>query len=1604
MNDNRVNEKLDALLAKADSSIATQAPTKPAVQRLFGEAMKTFSATAEVLPATFGAPLDPTQGGAIPRRVSIGPVGAELGAGYLPNIRLGDQSFGAGRGLTELINLMPEGRERAFKDFLAPDPDAVGAMQQFVSPRAGTERLGLGDLRTRLAEAQEARPFSEQLVAGIIDPIGFVATGGGVGKAGLAGARAARLGARAIPSAARAAPGAARAVPSAIREIPTMARRPFTQTTSPMTRRSMPTGEYRTPSGEIVSRPQGVPGVSMTDPIFESPVQEIRRRGPQMIREAPGQLADVGRATASQLAEAGRVSASQLADVGKAIKASPTTVPRAAAAFGRETVEAIDNQFQRFDEASERILPTPSQRAKREGAVEYRELPGNEDYIPNLINMQEIGEGTLSPMQKLKSVILGQDYDDRALGMMQERDRVGRQVSSLGTGIAAKLQSSLNKAFKPGKDGRIKFLKNPETGEAIESAGIDKTLNENSASPFFGQSQVSGAPTIQDIAARYRTYEAYLTPDQIRALQDARFQLQPWEDVISSGDVPVDLGRRHDIQEGGFYIPRGRTSQKTGIMDRLKEVPIRMKEGRGLDSFEKTARYDSMAQGVDIGDKYGPIGTAIKEYVTDVGDKFRDALIKEYATTLKDPATGKLVASTSKMRVDPVLRKQIKKLRSQLAGKRRTLLGQEVRWAAKAQEAARIGRQYEDVARSADQAERDFMQLSEAFVQEDLNAVRNELRYVGARSKNLGIEIGRLTEQIKMGGKELSAVDLKLIKARDDFAQAYDEASRKLQLAEDVPILDDAGNVTGEFIEKSLRSGELSRGVRNPEMLLKRRIVGGHLAEYNNLHFDILDLEKQAEELAQRLYGADEVIGLYGKRGTLEFEESMLRNSSAEQARMLREFEHDANVIAAAKREKTVRGVYANVLDRLTGQARTRATNAFNRMEGSTQEITAKENRLKSLLPQWDEAVAASRQTPEGYKPIQADYLTGYTFPEVFANTANEILAQEGRTTGAMAGVLRAANAINNMYRSLNATADNSALAIQGILGLANDQRAYARALEVNYKSWGNDDALGHFLRNQDRIMEQEGRLSTDDLARFGLHIGGAETEFAFGRGVSQLPGVRQANRAFGNFGDALRVAWTDDLLREAIDPPWHQRVFGKQSRTLDDIVDSGDIYKITEVINRMTGHSPTRAFGDMGDLLLFAPRFLQSRLETVAKAAMSVRPGATLDQRMARKSLLKTIGWAVLFTEAINRVQGTQTDYRMYTKGGDGKWRYNSNFLRIRFNERDYSLLGTWDSLVRAMMTSVWDPSKGRPAPEQAARGMGSGLLKSSWDLLSGEEFTGERVRDDPGKLLKWTAETVSPFAFQELPSAAKDIGRGAAEGDIGTIGGGLFTIAGEAVGAKSAPLSFTDVADNVSREKGYGPYSEAEPFMRNEVKEDERAIAVSERRPQSRYFEELDRIDTEFDAQMQFLVTNKGKVIDGQVIDDNFIRRRYGEIVGNRIRNRDAAARSFGVEWDQDDINDSDLNKRALAQYHQLSERAGIGEEGVGGFNPILFNQLRTEFLNGLSAAAREYVYRNINIRTIPPQILNSLSPSQRRLNQLSNQARKRRLQRVRAVARAS
>lgn len=166
-------------------------------------------------------------------------------------------------------------------------------------------------------------------------------------------------------------------------------------------------------------------------------------------------------------------------------------------------------------------------------------------------------------------------------------------------------------------------------------------------------STLPGAPTVQDVAARWQTYRPLLTPEQVDAMDALREMTAPYRELLREVGADEHLGSRTDIDAEGFYLPRGNAA-KEGSEAALK-VTGRSRGGR--KGFEKSADFESMMQGLDAGYEYAPLADALRSYATDAANKAIDQHVANYFTKVTDE-TGVRVGQTPADRMPMQLREE----------------------------------------------------------------------------------------------------------------------------------------------------------------------------------------------------------------------------------------------------------------------------------------------------------------------------------------------------------------------------------------------------------------------------------------------------------------------------------------------------------------------------------------------------------------------------------------------------------------------------------------------------------------------------------------------------------------------------------------------------------------------------------------------------------------------------------------------------------------------------------------------------------------------------------------------------------------------------------
>ena len=1019
-------------------------------------------------------------------------------------------------------------------------------------------------------------------------------------------------------------------------------------------------------------------------------------------------------------------------------------------------------------------------------------------------------------------------YDDFVDNAIDSRARAIDNGESLAASISSEVDYLIDDAFEIADNGTIANLP-PVRGMKLP-------------------------PTIADVAANYPAYSKFLNNEQHTALQEVRRRLKPIEDTLNELDVP--LGTRHDIAEGGFYIPRG------GAESEFIEETAQAGIGKGGPGHKKTAKFASQSEGIQEGFKYDSFKNAVETYIrksgVDVGDTHMGRVFKE----ARD-ADGNLIGSTMATRIaeNPVFI-QSHKLTKKILSKKNTVLGRIVRSTTLRQVADRAARRAEKAAeKGAAETERvrgrttraagEAMERTQKakgrqdavagkYSAADLKEARLLAGQAVTEGRELVRKILRNNEKLKRGKAKVRTSDKKWTRLTDKLQKDIDDLGNLARAVESDPAAYERAGGIGEVYDKMVRRTES----------LRERV--------DKVTDDQINLEDRVQDMADeadRLAGMDK-LSIQARRDMINEERALLKVKRTEERLndAYRAFEkEEARVI------KLLDKVEQRDIDRIKGQIKKAHGDAATMDDNSIRSLINlydSQDALKGLKDEYQllkselaRAKSIASETPRGMGEIRMPQFRGTAFPAELTNRINKMIEAEAPTTGRGAWLSNAWMWHSRQYRSLRATLDDSAMPIQGLLRLFDNPAMATKAFIWHFRAWGlpnvklidsdsflkkkleisdfrkGDKLLGSFLNEFNKKARINGRLTSDDLAALGVHIE-PDTEFTIGKTIGKTPGIKQANRAFGVIGVRMRIEWADDIVQELL----------AEGRTLDEIKGTDLGREIGDAVNSATGHGSKKFGGTLGDFLLFAPRFFQARLENMGRAAKGtvkdplgavadIIPGGgkarrammggqgkfaetSIQERIARRSMLRMISQGTLLTVGANWALGNETDFRVMVKDKQGVWNYNSNFMRIRFKGRDYSIFGPYDSMLRMMVTLMAGPAQGQ-LPLDAFRGVASGPISLIWDWRADETFEGEEPKagwapndpewlpgDDLLKQAGYFLEQHIPFAADEIPQAVERV----AEGDIG---GAISLAAGEVWGVKSAPLSWNDHLQEITGEK---------------------------------------------------------------------------------------------------------------------------------------------------------------------------------------------------------
>ncbi|MGE3463907.1 MAG: hypothetical protein AB7I04_18515 [Pseudomonadales bacterium] len=515
---------------------------------------------------------------------------------------------------------------------------------------------------------------------------------------------------------------------------------------------------------------------------------------------------------------------------------------------------------------------------------------------------------------------------------------------------------------------------------------------------------------------------------------------------------------------------------------------------------------------------------------------------------------------------------------------------------------------------------------------------------------------------------------------------------------------------------------------------------------------------------------------------------------------------------------------------------------------------------LDTLTPEYRQAVATARKGDRNSRPIGFATLSGRLFPPEISNVANRYLDLEKPASGRGAVTLHTVDAFNSLMRGIRATGDVSFVGIQGLLGAVRDPAGYGKAMGVAYKSWADPQVLGKYLQDFDEAAGAAGRATSRDWAKAGLHIGGSElSEFAveakglpaLGRKARQLQGAKQVAEGFGR-SNRMWGYFTDSMRLELADTMYESATRGGKA------LQAGDLEQIAHASNLATGWTPNTFGGTIGQMALFAPRFFQAQLNTIADA---VSKGGIRGTE-ARKSLTRLLGVSVGLTVLANEISpdGLKPDQYLspFRKKADPLSGFNPNFLRFRVGGNDATLLGPWDSLLRGLVTTAGGAADQLPGVKangdltSLLRSKASPAVSAAWDLLSGKTFIGENASlKDPEYLLR-------SFAPLSVANAGKETLTGPGALSQGLSFGGV----------KSTPLSPGEQLDSVAGAEYGKTWNSLEPIQKAKLKEKypevwQRSVEVKDQKLQ-RYYDLSDLKKSEQESDNELMLAGQLSVDD--------------------------------------------------------------------------------------------------------------------------------------------
>ena len=890
----------------------------------------------------------------------------------------------------------------------------------------------------------------------------------------------------------------------------------------------------------------------------------------------------------------------------------------------------------------------------------------------------------------------------------------------------------------------------------------------------------SFAPTFRDVAARLPIFQARLSPEQLDVINFAAGRVDEaaeayWEaaelNAALLGKAPPARPSRPDVMPTGHYLPRGIADEivlpdgDLSLIDKFMEFPKKLKgeskasarrKGESLAGYEKAAKFDSEGQGIDLGWAYQTSEDSLGSYLRSISRKTADLNRANFYLQAVDEQGNRLarnkwdrIAAAGNLPLVQATRALMRRI----AGKKGTLKRQYNRQATLNQHA----NQAENIAIRA-------MQLREQA------AERLEGLQAKVDPKELQAEARSLLKDSISAAKKLYA----------DYERARARTSKKQK------------TLRKENKELDALLEELEAAYKGADLFSR------HQTAYNKAMQHVNKIERSIKRVANGIAKHEDPDGFEfthfeESANTLEFLGEMRALANSDVLASIREMEVAGTVAARMAAMESQLKVLSREADRKEAYAEKvtgKRTKARSAQAGLRRELDEMEAELSGYRQPYNRAIEAAQLPGKDEDFIDMPTLGGWSWPKALANAANIDIQKQYRATGGGAGanIVQGANDLNQFLRSAQSTGELSVAGIQ-LLPLAGARPGKAgRAFEAGVRAWGNagEDVLGSFILDTNAQAAQRGigLPTVEELARDGLHIGGVSHEFRLGgrnfprsmQAFFDLPGVRtpakavssvvkRADLGYGTAGDVGRIG---AALAEA------EFEMMKRNQTWNQLPVSVR-ESITESANRITGWTPQRAFGSVGEVINFAPRYLLARARALGQL-VSTDP---LKRAQANRLMAKFIGNAIWMTVAVNLANGEETDFRPFSgKNGptfnpnDAEYK-NPNFLRImNVAGRDWSLLGPIDSLAGlgiGLGSLITNPT-GKPSEwtDRTRQMLSAPILSSSIDwMVNKEDFEGNPLKLNSRAGQMDLLQRTVPFALPELFESGQTAYRAAEMGD---------------------------------------------------------------------------------------------------------------------------------------------------------------------------------------------------------------------------------------------